>query len=341
MNIHEVAKAAGVSVATVSRVINHPEIVAEKTRERVLAVLKETSYAPNLEPRSRHIKKKHAIAVILPATLEYRNVHAGIRQIGNAKNCGVQFCLIERDPQELLRNVRGLIAQQIDGVILAADTGVGNVLDQLREAGIPVVCIGGRRNPENDNMCYINFSESADKLGQYVIDSANESVMLLLSREESDCREGLRHGFCEAWTKAGKAMDRLAFLEIEESFKGGYLAASQIFDTGESIPDLILAQFDEMAIGAMKAAEERRINVPKQLHVIGFHDAPVSTAVQPELTSVEQPTLRLGIVAARRLFDIIEDQEFFDIESQEIALKGRLKIRRSCGNRKAIYEIYE
>ena len=64
-------------------------------------------------------------------------------------------------------------------------------------------------------------------------------------------------------------------------------------------------------------------------------------AVLPELTSVEQPTYRLGIAAARRLFDIIEDQDYFDIESQEIVLKGRIRIRKSCGNKKAIYEWYE
>ena len=93
MNIHEVAEAAGVSVATVSRVINHPEIVAEKTRERVLAVLKRTSYAANAEPRSRRARKKHAIALILPSLIEYPNVHAGVRAIAALRNCGVQLCL--------------------------------------------------------------------------------------------------------------------------------------------------------------------------------------------------------------------------------------------------------
>ena len=91
----------------------------------------------------------------------------------------------------------------------------------------------------------------------------------------------------------------------------------------------------------LKAAAEKRVAVPRQLRVIGFHDGPVSTALQPELTSVEQPTYRLGIAAARWLFDILEDQEYFDIEAQEIVLKGRIRIRRSCGNRKTIYELYE
>lgn len=83
------------------------------------------------------------------------------------------------------------------------------------------------------------------------------------------------------------------------------------------------------------------ITVPGNLRVVGFRDSAVSVTISPELTTVEQPTYRLGMAAARRLFDIIGESEYFDIESQEIALKGRLKIRRSCGNNKSIYEIYE
>lgn len=341
MNIHEVARAAGVSVATVSRVINHPEIVAEKTRERVLAVLKETSYAPNGEPHARQIRKKHAIAVVLPTVDEYHNVHAGVRAIAAAKNCGVQLCITGHDEADLLRNIRGLAAEQIDGVILAADAGADRAIAMLREARIPIVCIGGRRMPENDNFCYINYPESAAKLAQYAIESGNATAMLLLAQHDSDSREGLQQGFSEAWFAAGRAPNTLMTRFCEPDFAGGYRALNELLAEETPAPDLLVAQFDEMAIGAMKAAAERRIAVPRQLHVIGFHDAPVSVAVLPELTSVEQPTYRLGIAAARRLFDIIEDQDYFDIESQEIVLKGRIRIRKSCGNKKAIYEWYE
>ena len=126
MNIHEVAQAAGVSVATVSRVINHPEIVAEKTRDRVLAVLEETSYTPNSETRARQAKRKHVIAVVLPSLLEYGNVQTGVCQIAGAKNCSVGLYLTAFSEPELQRIIRGLIAQQVDGVILASD---GNVRD--------------------------------------------------------------------------------------------------------------------------------------------------------------------------------------------------------------------
>lgn len=339
MNIHEVAEAAGVSVATVSRVINHPEIVAEKTRERVLAVLKRTSYAANAEPRSRRARKKHAIALILPSLIEYPNVHAGVRAIAALRNCGVQLCLTGYDEADAARNIRALAAQQIDGVILAMDSGAGAAAGKLREAGIPVVLIGGRRSPGDENMCYINYQQSAHKLAQYAADTGNASAVLLLDRQDSDVKASLLEGFRQAWTAAGRPESTLLQAECEPGVQGGYQAACELIEGGA--PALIVAQYDVMAAGVLKAAAEKRVAVPRQLRVIGFHDGPVSTALQPELTSVEQPTYRLGIAAARWLFDILEDQEYFDIEAQEIVLKGRIRIRRSCGNRKTIYELYE
>lgn len=336
MNIHEVAQAAGVSVATVSRVVNHPELVAEKTRARVLAVLEQKRYSPNAELRMYTGRRKQAIALVIPSLLEYRQTPDGVRQIGNAKNCGVQLCLTDHDESELNRNIRALAAQQIDGVILAGQIGSEGAYRTLREAGIPVVCINSLKRGGNEDICYINYSESAGKLAQYAVDSGNRSAVLILSEKYSGCREKLGKGFRDVW----KQDSSLRTVYAEESFKGG----AQVMETllsENAVPDLIVAQYDEIAIGAMKAAQERKISVPKQLRFMGFFDTPVSGAVMPELTSVEQPTYRLGVASARRLFDIMEDQDYFDEESQEIVLKGRLKIRRSCGNKKSIYELYE
>ncbi len=340
MNIHEVAQAAGVSVATVSRVVNHPELVAEKTRARVLAVLEQKRYAPNAELRTRSAKRKQAIALVIPSLMEYRLTLDGVRQIGNAKNYGVQLCVTDNDEPELIRNVRALAAQQIDGVILAGQIGSESAYRTLREAGIPVVCINSLKRGGNEDICYINYGESAGKLAQYAVESGNRSAVLILSDRYSGCREKFEKGFRETWYAAGLPEASLRTVNAEESFKGGAHAMEAVL-TANALPDLIVAQYDEMAIGAMKAAQEQKISIPKQLRFMGFFDTPVSSAVTPELTSIEQPTYRLGVASARRLFDIMEDQDYFDVESQEIVLKGRLKIRRSCGNKKTIYELYD
>lgn len=333
MKIRDVAEAAGVSIATVSRVLNHPELVTEETRERIQAIISQNNYSPNSEPRTRRSKKKQAIAVMIPTLQLYRNLHAGVRSVCKNKKYGVQLCITENDPEDLQRNLRGLIAQQVDGIILASELASPSVQEQLSENHIPYICIGGRRENGGSNLCYINYYDSACKLAEYLMGLGCRSVSLFVSHSASDCKERLKAAFLDYWD--GPA----AVIECEDTGEGGHQALNDLLE-GE-LPDVIVAQYDEVAFGIIKAAAENDISVPQQLKVVGFDDSPFSTMVTPELTTVEQPTYRLGILAARRLFDTMEDEDYFDIESQEIALKGRMKIRRSCGNTKAIYEEFE
>ena len=141
MNIHEVAKAAGVSVATVSRVVNHPEIVSEKTRERVLAAMESAQYATGRMKNESIPKKTKTIAVLLPSLRCYEGVYDGVRSVGRNKDYSVQLCLTESDENDIMRSVRGLIAQQVDGVILAIDGKMDLTIPLFKEAGIPYVCI--------------------------------------------------------------------------------------------------------------------------------------------------------------------------------------------------------
>lgn len=341
MNIHEVAKAAGVSVTTVSRVVNHPELVAEKTRERVLEIIRGSDYAANRGYITKHGEKKLAIAVIIPSEFNYRKVYDGVQSVAVNKNFGVQLCITNYDSEVLHHNIRSLIAQQIDGFILANENVNTDTLSIIKKAGIPFVGIGGEQHSYYENMCYINYYDSACKMAQYIIDSENEHIWLFLSKHESDCKTFLRLGLCDTWKKHDKSMDNIYIFETNDSYKGGYLAGIEGLRKKEKIPDMILCQYDEVAIGLMKAATELKIPVPQQLHIAGFNDSAVSTFISPELTSVEHPTFRLGAVAARSLIDIIEESEYFDVETHQITLKGRVKIRRSCGNKKAIYETYE
>ena len=110
---------------------------------------------------------------------------------------------------------------------------------------------------------------------------------------------------------------------------------------GEALPQAFFAADDGIAVGIMKAAQEEKLAVPRQLAVAGFTDSEMATVVCPALTTVEHPYERLGTVAARRLIDLIENSELYDIETQEIVLKSKLKIRKSCGNKKNIYEQFE
>lgn len=340
MNIHEVAKAAGVSIATVSRVVNHPESVSEKTREKVLAVMNSGSPAPK-DYRDKISSKHNSIAVVLPSQQEYPLTYEGILDVAGEKNYNALLCTIRANNNNIARSIQQLISQRVDGLILATEGDYLPAVRLLQKEGIPFVCVGGKPVPECGNSCYINYRESASKMAQYLAELECKTVSIITVPQDSNCREALENGFMTAWEEAGHSPEQLYWGSIEPSFRGGEQYARLMLQRKNELPDAILCQSDETAAGIIKAVSGMGITVPGNLRVVGFRDSAVSVTISPELTTVEQPTYRLGMAAARRLFDIIGESEYFDIESQEIALKGRLKIRRSCGNNKSIYEIYE
>ena len=109
----------------------------------------------------------------------------------------------------------------------------------------------------------------------------------------------------------------------------------------EEPPQAVFAVSDELAMGVIKAAREENIPLPEGLAVAGFTGSEAAAVITPALTTMEHPLERLGAVAARRLIELIEDSALYQVETHEIVLKSKLKIRRSCGNRKEIYELFE
>lgn len=334
MKIRDVAEAAGVSIATVSRVLNHPELVTEETRERIQAIISKNNYAPNTEQRqTKRSKKKQVIALVLPSFELYRNLYSGVHQACTAKKYNVQLYITENNPDDLKRIIKIIVNSSLDGAIIALEITDSHVKEKLNENNIPYVCVGGEHGDMEENLCYINYYDSACKMSEYLESLQLGQVSLILSDVPSGCREQLKRAFMDTWKKK---------LDIHYVEKEGnvYRIFLELLEEGIR-PEAVVVQYDEMAFGIIKAAQEKEIKVPGEMKIVGFDNSSLSTMVTPELTTVDQPTYRLGILAGRRLFDIMEDKEFFDIEVQEIALKGRLKIRRSCGNQKSIYEEIE
>ena len=125
----------------------------------------------------------------------------------------------------------------------------------------------------------------------------------------------------------------------ESVLEGNRICREEILT--EEPPQAVFAVSDELAMGVIKAAREENIPLPEGLAVAGFTGSEAAAVITPALTTMEHPLERLGAVAARRLIELIEDSALYQVETHEIVLKSKLKIRRSCGNRKEIYELFE
>ena len=121
--------------------------------------------------------------------------------------------------------------------------------------------------------------------------------------------------------------------------RGGYITAQKLLQNS-ALPPALITVSDDQAFGIMKAAQDQQVLIPQQLALACLKDSPMCSIVSPALTSLELPCRRLGMVAARMLFDNIESGEEDSYGPQEVILQPKLKVRRSCGNTKQIYELF-
>ena len=337
MNIKEVARQAGVSVATVSRVLNHPELVQPETKTRVLSVMEALHYTPNWFARGLNLGKTRTIALLV-SNIERgtdRDLFAGVETVALKKGYATFLCNTHGSAAAEADGLRMVQDRKADGVLLCAPLAD---LSGLHSAGIPCVSIGRPRDALTENCCYINCEEGAFRMTRHLLSLGHRRLVFLLDRSDPEDLRQVAAGCRRAVLEWGGGADGRV-LPTENSIQGGFVAAERLLQSGPP-PDALLCDSDELAFGVLKAARDRGVSIPEELGLACLTDSPLCTIVTPALTSLEQPARRLGMVAARMLFDLLENEEFSAGVPQEIILQPKLKIRRSCGNRAHISALF-
>lgn len=343
MNIRELAKLAGVSIATVSRVINNPQLVQPDTREHVLEIMKQVSYSPNWSIESRLSSRSHLIAFLYNESdfFFYSPIQSGLDAIASHRDYTVLFCPLSNQSERRAAQLTALFQQKIDGAIWALRDFHPEEVERIVEKKIPVVLARkyDAEAAQHFNCCYINFTEASFRMTQHLIGLGHRRIALLFENVSQQFMSSFCNGWEQALNQSGIACDRSLILNTPNTVAGGYTKTLEILQSG-NLPDAIYCASDELAFGVLRAAHETGVSVPEQLAVAGFTDSPMSNLCDPGLTTIDLPIHRLGIVAARMLFDLIEDAGI-DSVPDEVVLQPKLKIRRSCGNQKPINVLFE
>lgn len=339
LNIKKVAAMAGVSVATISRVLNHPELVTPETRDRVLAVMQEQAYTPNWFAQGLNRGKTNTIALLVPS-IEYglyQKIITGIETIASSKRNVVLLCNTRNDPVVELDYLKTFVSRRVAGMVLVSSRLANKQAELLCQAHIPCVHVGKQRLPGCDTNCYIDFEDGAYRLTRHLSTLGHKKIGLILDRIQEGESTQMAKGYARAQQEAGQK----EYLYYEEnSVRGGHSVARRIMQAGE-LPEALVTASDEQAFGVMKAAQDQNLAIPEQLALASMTDSPLCSIVSPPLTCLDQPAQRLGMVAARMLFDSIENEDFEIGVPQEMILQSKLKIRKSCGNTKHIYELFD
>jgi LacI family transcriptional regulator len=341
LNIRKIAELAGVSVATVSRVFNLPERVLPETRERVLAVTREHNFTPNWFARGLTLGATKTIALLIPAIDSYlsQNIISGVETVAGNNGYVVLFCQTHGDQEVEFDFLKLMKTRKVDGIIQVQSQLSETDFHEPLSLNMPRVHIGKNQDCGCHMVCYLDYEEAAFRLVKHLLTLGHRYISLLYD----DKRDGELADEMESGLKrAGREVQCEAHLSIfraEDSAQGGYRAFQRMVQKG-TIPDVLVTAGDLQAIGILKAARDGHISIPEDMALACFNDSPVCSVVSPAITSVEMPAAKLGMAAARLLFDSIEDDTRDPDILQEMILQPKLKIRESCGNKTGIFELF-
>ena len=229
INIKEVAKAAGVSVATISRVLNHPEQVQPETKTHVLAVMESLNYRPNWFARGLNLGKTGTIALLVPniESRRYREILSGVETVALKKQHIVMLCNTHADPEQEAEYLKMVVSRQVDGVIVASSMLAPAQLTTLIGPDQPWVHIGPGMGEACRNLCYINYEEGAYQMTTHLIKMGQTEIALLLDEapltEMKQVTEGYRRALREQLPGAGECI-----LTEQDSPRGGFLITQRL-----------------------------------------------------------------------------------------------------------------
>jgi LacI family transcriptional regulator len=304
--IHDVARHAGVSRMTVSRVINGESSVRPDTRRLVDASIRALNYAPN--PAARTLAGGAVLRIGLISRIPSA-AYLGEYLIGALDRCG------EINAQLIVqRHKRGvdeghaadmLIGARLDGVILPPPMADAHHLtDRLSEAGIVMVATGSVRSAPSLASIGIDDRGAAREMTRHLTKLGHRRIGFITGLP-NHASSGLRlAGYRDAMTEAGLEVDEALIAHGTYSYQSGLEAAEHLLAL-DPAPTAIFASNDDMAAAAIAAAHRQRLDVPTDLSVCGFDDTPVATTIWPELTTIRQPVSAMAEGAVTMLADMI------------------------------------
>jgi len=302
--INDVARLAGVSKKTVSRVINRSPLLNEETRERVEKVIRDLGYVPNPQARALALRRNFLVGLIHdnPNAQMVLNVQQGILEALAGTEFEMVVRPVDRSSQAMLDDVRTFLERQrLFGVVLLPPISENDALARLcDEVGCRYVRMGSAQLDDAGHMVASNDREAVREATQYLIEHGHELIGLIEGPDGFRSARERRLGFEDALADAGHSLPRSLIARGNYTFETGVTAAERLLDLSPR-PTAIFASNDEMAAGVVFAARERGIAVPEELSVIGFDDTPIAAHIWPPLTTVRWPIVSMARSAARKL----------------------------------------
>ena len=328
ITIFDVAAEAGVSYATVSRVINNDVHVKEETRRRVLACMERLNYVVNRQARALAGGRTRLIGLLISEIgVEYAaRLARGIEAELNSAGYEVVVYTTHRDPGKELAFIDIFTQGAVDGIVVNLPREPDRVLATLRQRSFPFVFLDYNGHGEDFPSVTVTNWQGGYGAAQYLIRLGHRRIGFITGTMDIHASIDRLAGFKAALKAEHVPEEDALFYQGSFLQESGYKGAMYLLKLPEA-PSAIFASNDVMALGVIEATRELGLNIPDDVSIIGFDDISMSALVHPSLTTVMQPLEHMGKVAAQMLLDIIANP---NKSVRRIVLPTELVIRESC-----------
>ncbi len=330
VTIKDIAKALNVSVATISRAFNDKYDIRKETRDRILEKAKEMGYKPN--PIARKLLQRHSynVGVIVPEFINsfFPEIIMGIQDVLCEKNYQVIIMQSNESAELELKNLNAMENHMVDGLLISLSKETKNIesLEQLIKNKLPIVLF----NRINDSLpvSKIVFHDYKWALfaTEHLIEQGYKNIYHLAGPTHLMLIKNRIRGFKRAMEKHKVPFTKEQIVETGITIKDGEIAMENLLKQGHQ-PDAVFATNDPTALGAMKVLKKHGYKIPEDIGVVGFTSSKMAEIVEPNLTSVEQPTYKMGQKAAQLLLEQLSTAS--DYTPKTVVMDGKLIIRGS------------
>src|SRR5262245_2681482 len=328
VTIMDVAQEAGVSYATVSRVVNNKGYIKPETRERVMRAVTRLGYVVNQQARSLASGRSQVVGLLVPGldTAYIGEIIRGIDEELAGASYDLMLYTAHRRRTRESAYVATLTQGMVDGLLLVLPRDPGAYLETLRERGFPYVLIDHQGVDEIGPAVGATNRQGGYDATRYLITLEHQRIGFITGRLENGCSRDRLAGYHTALAEHGLNADPQLVSEGDFTQPAGFRAARELLELPEP-PTAIFASNDVMAFGVMEAARVRGLRIPEDISIIGFDDIPQASHVHPQLTTIRQPLEQMGRLAARMLLRQIVDRQQL---AQRVDLPTELIVRESC-----------
>src|SRR5690554_659430 len=327
--IKDIAKAAGVSTATVSMIMNKKDKnISQPTREKVLKIAKEINYIPNSMARSLVTSQTKTLGLVLPDIVNpfFPEIARGAEDRAREAGYSIIICNTDDNVDQENKYIQMLSEKMVDGIILTHSANRNDEMIGLENSRVPIILIDRDYNSPNvlGKVLVDNSRASRDGV-KYLIDKGYRRIAYIAGPLNTGTARDRLHGYEIALAEEGIAYDEALVRVGEYKSKWGYDAAEDLLDSQIDFQAIFCGN-DAIAIGAMKKLRERGIKVPEDIAIMRFDDIYIASMVDPELTTIKQPNYSMGYEAVNMMIDSIQGKR---IDSRNLILETELVVRKS------------